>query len=416
MRPPARTRRKPDRNSTTRPGTQHAQENAYSWSKKERQKLVNALTVLRREHGELTKIDFSLLNLQIPSRSVSELQSVVESLQNKVISSASSQMKAKMSAMKKMGSPIEIWTRLASAVCGSIKKPISSAFSQMLTVASTEPCTLQNCDPPQLHTALRTDCPVGRTVPLTPVLSPVKAEVVFKTQAAAKRPEHDPPFATMSSCQVSVTQEPSSSHTPIIPPAASPVSAARPITSHASSSASYSSNFSSTSASPSQHAKPAVMKTHFSHTSKHITIDSSRVLGVNFVVDFERIYNYLSTINQPDCKYELTPMESAIVLDLLMSLPEELPLLDCKKLHSYLIQVYDNLSKPSSSKQVKEMLQELKTRQQGSTQPEPQQECSGTSSPNESSGSNGLTTDVKHTEHCPPLNPLMIPLDLLKRA
>ena len=33
------------------------------------------------------------------------------------------------------------------------------------------------------------------------------------------------------------------------------------------------------------------------------------------------------------------PSESAIVLDLLMSLPEELPLLDCNKLHNHLIQV-----------------------------------------------------------------------------
>lgn len=33
------------------------------------------------------------------------------------------------------------------------------------------------------------------------------------------------------------------------------------------------------------------------------------------------------------------PLESAIVLDLLMSLPEELSLLDCNQLHKHLIQV-----------------------------------------------------------------------------
>lgn len=35
----------------------------------------------------------------------------------------------------------------------------------------------------------------------------------------------------------------------------------------------------------------------------------------------------------------LCPLESAIVLDLLMSLPEELLLLDCNKLNKHLIQV-----------------------------------------------------------------------------
>lgn len=42
--------------------------------------------------------------------------------------------------------------------------------------------------------------------------------------------------------------------------------------------------------------------------------------------------------------------ESAIVLDLLMSLPEELPLLDCNKLHKHMIQVRPAAyTQPSSS-------------------------------------------------------------------
>ncbi|CAF91656.1 unnamed protein product, partial [Tetraodon nigroviridis] len=55
-------------------------------------------------------------------------------------------------------------------------------------------------------------------------------------------------------------------------------------------------------------------------------------------VDFEKLYRYLSEIHKPDKEWNLTPMENAIVLDLLMSLPEELLLLDCNKLHKHLIE------------------------------------------------------------------------------
>lgn len=41
-------------------------------------------------------------------------------------------------------------------------------FTQMLMVSSTEPCTLANCDPPQVQKPPK-DYLAGRTVPLRPV-------------------------------------------------------------------------------------------------------------------------------------------------------------------------------------------------------------------------------------------------------
>uniref|UniRef100_A0A8C9YMZ3 Uncharacterized protein n=1 Tax=Sander lucioperca TaxID=283035 RepID=A0A8C9YMZ3_SANLU len=84
----------------------------------------------------------------------------------------------------------------------------------------------------------------------------------------------------------------------------------------------------------------AALYARFGRTSKYNTTDTPRVLGVKSVVDFERIYCYLSQIHQPNDECHLTPMESAIMLDLLMSLPEELRLLNCNKLHTHLTQVH----------------------------------------------------------------------------
>ncbi|XP_054608819.1 snRNA-activating protein complex subunit 2 [Dunckerocampus dactyliophorus] len=411
MKPPPRTRNKPDRNLTSQPATQTARKRTCSWSRKEQMMLLDALKKLRKDGAALINMDFSVLNKAVPSRSVSEIQSVVECLQNKVISNASLQMKMSMLAEKKAEAPIEMWTRLAFAVSGSHNEPISSAFSQMLTVASTEPRSLQNCDPPQLHTAVHSDHLVGRTVPLRPLPAPVRAQAKTPaaTVAAAKRLEQIPPIATTSSCQPTVIQEPSPTHTADPHPATSPASVASPTPSQAGSPVSASSTCPSTSASLSPHTSAAVVNTG-SHTAK----TSPRVLGVKCVVDFERIYNYLSSVHKPDNKYELTAMESAIVLDLLMSLPEELLHLDCKRLHRHFIQVYQTLSQPADSEKAKEILQEQKTGLQESEQPEPQQEHSGTSSPNELSGSSGQMKDPKQMGRCPPLNPFMVPLELLK--
>lgn len=57
---------------------------------------------------------------------------MVESLKNKVISCARSKLKKNRYEEKKIRKPIEVWTRLASALAGTHEESISSAFSQVL--------------------------------------------------------------------------------------------------------------------------------------------------------------------------------------------------------------------------------------------------------------------------------------------
>ncbi|XP_070601178.1 snRNA-activating protein complex subunit 2 [Erythrolamprus reginae] len=61
-------------------------------------------------------------------------------------------------------------------------------------------------------------------------------------------------------------------------------------------------------------------------------------------VDFEKIYKYLSVISRGIKATQLPPGESAVLLDLLLSLPEELHHLDYKKLQGHMYKCYIDLS------------------------------------------------------------------------
>ncbi|XP_065270586.1 snRNA-activating protein complex subunit 2 isoform X2 [Emys orbicularis] len=65
-----------------------------------------------------------------------------------------------------------------------------------------------------------------------------------------------------------------------------------------------------------------------------------------FSVDFEKIYKYLSMLPRDIKVPELSPYESAVVLDLLMSLPEELSNLDYNGLKSHMHRSYRELTVP----------------------------------------------------------------------
>ncbi|EPQ10461.1 Dual specificity mitogen-activated protein kinase kinase 7 [Myotis brandtii] len=65
-------------------------------------------------------------------------------------------------------------------------------------------------------------------------------------------------------------------------------------------------------------------------------------------VDFEKIYKYLSSISHSCHGPELSPAESAVVLDLLMSLPEELSHLPCAALVEHMMDTYLHLMTPQS--------------------------------------------------------------------
>ncbi|KAM6894528.1 snRNA-activating protein complex subunit 2 [Lycodopsis pacificus] len=467
MKPPARKRTKPNRDLYLEP-VRPPPKVTRSWPQLEQRCLLKALKISRsftRGNGD---IDYDFLRKFVPARSISEIRSVVEYLKNRVISLASNKLKKKRLEEKKVRKPIEEWTRMASAVAGTREEPISAAFSQMLIVSSTEPCTLRNCDPPQIHRP-PTDKPVGRTVPLRPMPRlPIKVEHPG-TNTACPVLVHNTPGPAMGPAKIlaaptSSPQPASQTATPVtgqVSPGCgsgavvkSPTTMSTSSTSKSTSSGPHAPLSSSAtgqtpvpSTAPSSDASSAPPKpplstpalafhTMFGRTNKHATKDSPRIFGVKSVVDFERIYRYLSSVHQPNDDCHLTPMESAIMLDLLMSLPEELPLLNCNKLHEHLIQVYQFLSSTANSKMAGEKFKELKDglrAQDGkktNSQPRAARTADGsdvTASgvkklPNEaesqSSGStnaSGQSGDSDEMGLCPALNPFMVPLKLLMR-
>lgn len=537
MKPPARKRTKPNRHLYLEP-VRPPPKVTRCWPQLEQRSLLKALKISRsftRGNGD---IDYDFLRKFVPARSISEIRSVVEYLKNRVISLASNKLKKKRLEEKKVRKPIEEWTRMASAVAGTREEPISAAFSQMLIVSSTEPCTLRNCDPPQVHRP-PTDRPVGRTVPLRPMPRlPIKVEhpgtntacpvLVHNTPGPAMGPARrlaapsqvdrvlngivpppqqqlpttagTSPASTPTSQSAATSCQPGAAAKILAAPASSPQPAsqtATPVTGQVSpgcgsvavvktqsvgssllqttqqpseqspTTMSTSSTSKSTSSGPhaplsssatgqtpvpstapssdtsSAPPKPPLstsavaFHTMFGRTNKHATKDSPRIFGVKSVVDFERIYRYLSSVHQPNDDCHLTPMESAIMLDLLMSLPEELPLLNCNKLHQHLIQVYQFLSSTANSKMAGEKFKELKDGlrardgKRTNHQPRAARTADGSDvtasgvkklQPNEaesqSSGStnaSGQSGDSDEMGLCPALNPFMVPLKLLMR-
>ncbi|XP_077598584.1 snRNA-activating protein complex subunit 2 [Stigmatopora nigra] len=322
MKPPPRVRKSVLRSSCPTSQDRDARRSC-TWPRKEQKMLLDALNSQssRRDGSSspVADLDYHLLQKAVPSRSVSEIQSVVECLRQKVVSGALSQMRQSASAEKKAVAPIDGWRRLAEAVSGNHKSPLSNAFSQMWVIASTEPVAVRDGQHPGPESS------GGTPEPVTP-----------STSAANEGPT-------------------------------------------------------------SSGAAPGRMSAPMAATSCR-----SQDLEVNF----ERIYKYLGAVHNLENKCELTAMESAVVLELVMSLPEELELLQFQSLRRHLIQTQQNLSKAEDSDQAREAMTQLKKLRRDVPAPPP-------------AGAEGQTTasvEPTWTGLCPPLNPFMIPLELLKRS
>uniref|UniRef100_A0A096MEQ0 Small nuclear RNA activating complex polypeptide 2 n=1 Tax=Poecilia formosa TaxID=48698 RepID=A0A096MEQ0_POEFO len=300
---------------------------------------TNCLKALSQTtRGGLQEIDYAVLKKDIPTRSISEISAMVDSLKNNIISSARFQLRMKNWQEKQFRRPIEEWTHMASTLAGTLEKVISAAFSQMLVVSSTEPCTLRNCEPKQ-----------------------------DPRPAAACRP------VPCVGCQNSNQEDP-----PTLPVS------------------SFSSPHSTVPLSNTAAELPATS----GQSSKHAAVDGPETVGVNFAVDFEKIYKFLSVVQNPSKDYNLTPMESAIVLDLLMSLPEELHYLDCKNLQKHLIQMHQSLSAPHCSMPAKQLMSK---------------EAETGDAAGRGATSSGQSEDADMSDFLPPLNPFLVPLSLLMR-
>ncbi|XP_041840793.1 snRNA-activating protein complex subunit 2 [Melanotaenia boesemani] len=421
MKPPPRTRGK--RHCDPQPeatGPQRSRRPSGKWSHVERRKLLNGLRRLSKTAAK-GDINYDQLRRYVTTRSVSEIRSMVDSLKTKVVSWASLKLKTRRREEERVRKPIEEWIHMSSSVTGGLEKTISTAFCQMLTVSSTEPCTLRNCDPPQVHRPPTEDPPPGRIIPMRPMPRMPVQDVVLvkdKTPASRKGPSSRSPAPSQQD-QVKKSKRCPPQRPPVTSNQQDPVpgpittssagpqttSEQSPVTTVSTSPPSEAStSSSSTQPTPRVSFSMAASHTKFGKTSKYPS--TMRTMGVKYVVDFEKIYMFLSESQKPNGTCCLTPMESAIMLDLLMSLPEELPLLDCNKLKNHLLQVYNGMSAPADSNRGRELLR-------GGISADCRREAESQSG--QSHASSGQSEDGAAFEWCPPLNPFMVPLKLLLR-
>ncbi|XP_028589644.2 snRNA-activating protein complex subunit 2 isoform X2 [Podarcis muralis] len=142
-----------------------------------------------------------------------------------------------------------------------------------------------------------------------------------------------------------------------------------------------------------------------------------------FHVDFEKIYKYLSVISRGCKAPELPPCESAVVLDLLLSLPEELGFLDFKKLKSHMHKCYTELNTHYTGERSRMKEGNQPVNNNGELFPHVQPATSGLPLQEESSSSpttskddatSASAMDWKTLGICP-LNPFLFPLAILAR-
>ncbi|XP_036096365.1 snRNA-activating protein complex subunit 2 isoform X2 [Molossus molossus] len=127
-------------------------------------------------------------------------------------------------------------------------------------------------------------------------------------------------------------------------------------------------------------------------------------------VDFEKIYKYLSSISHSCYGLELSASESAVVLDLLMALPEELPHLPCVALVEHMMDTYLYLMAPQSDPSSRSLGSEAEDCGTGSGV---QEEASQANPRAPMNARPSKPRSVWQAAGVCPLNPFLVPLELL---
>ncbi|XP_011837407.1 PREDICTED: snRNA-activating protein complex subunit 2 isoform X3 [Mandrillus leucophaeus] len=217
--------------------------------------------------------------------------------------------------------PIEVWTDLAEKITGPLEEALAVAFSQVLTIAATEPVTLLHSKPPKPTQArgkpLLLSAPGGQegSAPEIPSSAP---------KAPSSAPETSDPAPEK------------------------PASSAGPSTEE------------------------------------------------DFAVDFEKIYKYLSSLSRSGRSPEL-------------SAAEELPLLPCTALVEHMTETYLRLTAPQPSPAGGSLGPAAEGDGAGSKAPEETPPATKKAEPSE------LKSSWQAAGICP-LNPFLVPLELLGRA
>ncbi|XP_075402227.1 snRNA-activating protein complex subunit 2 isoform X2 [Tenrec ecaudatus] len=289
-----------------------------AWSIREKRQLLRLLQA-RRGQPEPNAAD---LARGLPGRSEDEVRHLLQQLKGRVARETIQRLHpgGLLGRQRQPPAPIEVWTELAEKVTGPLEDALTAAFSQVLTIAATEPLSLLHSRPPK------------------------------PTRARGKLL-----LSTPGGMEASSPEGPATPKAPTESPAGP--------------------------------------------SSKE-----------DFPVDFEKIYKFLASFSRSGPGPELSAAESAVVLDLLLSLPEELARLPCTALAEHMTGAYLRLTAPQPSPA--QGSPETRT-EDGSTgsrgheapsQATPQtSECAGPSKPKSAWQAAGVC----------PLNPFLVPLELL---
>ncbi|XP_020833800.1 snRNA-activating protein complex subunit 2 isoform X1 [Phascolarctos cinereus] len=348
MKPPVRRRAAPSRYRGLAPA---GVRRATLWTPREKQQL---LRLLQARDGE-REPEAAELRQGLPHRSEAEIQDFLQLLKRRVAREVIQQehrccRKEPRLHRAEVPAPIEVWTDLATKVTDHLEEAMTTAFSQILTIAATEPGSLLHSIPEKPTQASerqllsKDSCSQGELPPQAP-------EPTRETSGGA---------SGTSDAQVEMNSSKSSP--------ASPTSG-------------------------------------------------------DFVIDFEKIYKYLSSVSRSGKGLELSPGEAAVLLDLLMSLPEELSRLPCERLQAHMAGSYRKLVRPQSDSGPSpedpgkgHSMEDSEVSTSPSSAPgsveSPTPESPAASGPSLPPAQHQLWQDL---EFCP-LNPFLVPLELLSQA
>ncbi|XP_003421329.1 snRNA-activating protein complex subunit 2 [Loxodonta africana] len=328
MKPPQRQRVAPARYLGVATGP-------AAWSVREKRQLLRLLQA-RRGQPEPNAAE---LARGLPGRSEDEIQDFLQQLKGRVAREAIQRLHpgGPLGRRRQTPAPIEVWMDLAEKITGPLEEGLTAAFSQVLTIAATEPLSLLHSQPSK------------------------------PTQARGKLLLLNTPR-----CQEASNPGVPVPDTPGVPEAPVPDTPEAP--------------------------------------SKPPSGPSSKE---DFTVDFEKIYKYLASFFRSGPGPELSPAESSVVLDLLLSLPEELSHLPCTALAEHMTGAYLRLTAPEPSL-AKEGLgpgtEDMDAGSRGHKEP-------GQATPqvSESAGPSEPRSAWQAAGVCP-LNPFLVPLELLGQA
>ncbi|XP_072315846.1 uncharacterized protein snapc2 [Eucyclogobius newberryi] len=394
MKPPARKRVKKSRElqpeltsrSPCKSTCKSPCKSPCKWRPLEQRKLLTALTRLCSSGAGGAQLDLQRVQEYLPSRTPAEINSVLDSLKEKVVSFAKTKQCAERREALRNRKPLELWIQEASAVSGAaVEESLSSAFFQFLSVASTESCAPSPPGPLRSSTLskARALCAPEPCAPPSPVrpralcapepCAPPSTVCRPRTLCASEHCAPPIPVRPRALC----APEPCAPPSPVRPRslcAPDPCAPPSPVRPRA----------------PPSPVRPRANSTEvcllkepfiaaFYNVKRSILDENalrinrrrqSSIPSSMCHVSFEKIYHYLSVLHQPDQPCMLSPLESAVVLDLLMSLPEQLLVLDCDPLIEHFTQKYQHFSSNTDPMRTKDTT----VKQQPATAPPTQQQ------------------------------------------